>query len=892
MYAAFQIPKPIDEQVLERAPLELFRCVLNDPNVTTYGRRGQAQQGVDIYGKRDANPSHYVGVQCKLKSGDNVLTEKIVREEVDLALGFEPALVEYFILTTAPDDAKLQKLARILEVEIQQNHGRQLSIQIWGWNTLEREIQRHPTAIKEFYPDYTPYAQELEKGIQEVSFGQNTIRDKLERIEVGLASKTGVLADFDDQATGDPLEAHLDGEIDSFCELLKQGRPKTAFDLLTGLQQRLGASASDRVHFRLKANIGYCLIELGRENEGLDLLLEACEHTPDTPKSYANQAVANLFKGNWQKVIEIGHRGLAADPENEELAGYFVQGLRFDASVSDPLIQVPERLRDKKQVQFALLFFLQQREDRPAWWDKARDLGELYPDEDFVLQASAEASIDRVLAEGSVKNRHQVSSGGMEQVAKAYEELMRIWSGWDFTEVVVQVKHLGLFTNLMLACDLLGKVDEAKQLASSCPASVFSDDGVAIRVCQLAFNHGESDLFDQAIRQVEDPIAKFHFEFYRALENREWSAVVLLTNDADAVVQEHEKEIVEVAQQLAKLLIFDGEITPEQLIAVEGLVTDDLRGLVLLYDVLLSSGFNDAAEGCYVRAVQKIQEEGEHAARSMLAQRAAKRRDWQSVNRLLVGYVDYREDNELLAMLATSYVNITPATKSAVNFFKDLPKEIAQKPYFLERAAVFHFNRGALAQSEECYRFAIKSADHPELGFYMPLLSLLVRRQKLAAVDELVDEMIRLDPRGESEEQIWFAHVLMKHGYPEKAISTAYSALSSGPNKAEPHSGYCGLILMNTRLGPDERVLPSVPHVGSDCWVAITRDNGERREFLISDEPALEAQHLFGVVVEASNALAQKCMGKYVGDSFQVEDGLAQQVTIPGNSGYMAAPTI
>ena len=150
------MPRPTDEQVLERAPIELFRCVLNDPNFGTYGHRGQAQQGVDLCGKRNGDPSHHVGVQCKLKADGKKLTKAIIKDEVEKALTFEPALTEYFIITTAPDDAALQKYARTLELDINRKCGRSFSIQIWGWNTVEREAQKYPSALKAFMPDYTP----------------------------------------------------------------------------------------------------------------------------------------------------------------------------------------------------------------------------------------------------------------------------------------------------------------------------------------------------------------------------------------------------------------------------------------------------------------------------------------------------------------------------------------------------------------------------------------------------------------------------------------------------------------------------------------------------------------------------------------------------------------
>ena len=117
----------------------LWQAILNDPNANLVGRSGQGQSGVDIVGSRNGDSSLTVGIQCKLKGADIKLAKREVLDELKKAPTFKPALLEYFIVTTAPDDAKLQELARLL-VEEQKSKGRDLKINIWGWKTLENKI--------------------------------------------------------------------------------------------------------------------------------------------------------------------------------------------------------------------------------------------------------------------------------------------------------------------------------------------------------------------------------------------------------------------------------------------------------------------------------------------------------------------------------------------------------------------------------------------------------------------------------------------------------------------------------------------------------------------------------------------------------------------------------
>ena len=62
---AHEIPKPKDWQAFQRNCVLLFQAELNDPNAQEYGRVGQKQGGIDVLGKRNGDPDHYVGVQCR-----------------------------------------------------------------------------------------------------------------------------------------------------------------------------------------------------------------------------------------------------------------------------------------------------------------------------------------------------------------------------------------------------------------------------------------------------------------------------------------------------------------------------------------------------------------------------------------------------------------------------------------------------------------------------------------------------------------------------------------------------------------------------------------------------------------------------------------------------------
>ena len=251
LLAATQIPKPADEQAFERASVILWRGILNDPAVQRNGRRGQRQNGVDLFGIRDGNADWQVGIQCKLKSDGHFLSEDEVRGEVKKAQTFKPPLKEYFIITTAPDDVAMQELAR----EITQNLAKTadpMRVFVWGWNTLEERISEDPKAYKAFDPSFALFTEEILAETISVSAGQRAIHEELSDLRSLIVTRLPESTRLtsppgDSTAEVNAVEIQLDAEIDSYRELNNSGKTLTALPMLEKLLERVAASASGRM---------------------------------------------------------------------------------------------------------------------------------------------------------------------------------------------------------------------------------------------------------------------------------------------------------------------------------------------------------------------------------------------------------------------------------------------------------------------------------------------------------------------------------------------------------------------------------------------------------------------------------------------------------------------
>lgn len=138
-------------QQFEELSADTFAADWSDPTLVRHGRGGQRQHGVDIVARR--GNQWPVGLQCKRKSRWPVerLTIADVDKEVAEALRFRPKLKSFYILTTAPDDAAVQKHARL----ITERHAAKglFDVNILGWGEIVRRATLHVSvADKHFGP--------------------------------------------------------------------------------------------------------------------------------------------------------------------------------------------------------------------------------------------------------------------------------------------------------------------------------------------------------------------------------------------------------------------------------------------------------------------------------------------------------------------------------------------------------------------------------------------------------------------------------------------------------------------------------------------------------------------------------------------------------------------
>lgn len=150
---------PLYWQQFEELCVGLLTEVYDIPNAQQVGRPGQAQNGVDVYGRSVRHGM--IGIQCKrladLDENNNPypggpITRTFLRREANEALAFQPNLKLWILATTVRRDTRAQAWVDELNEEWENTGCDRIAI-VWTWDECISYLNSYPNLQSAYYRD-------------------------------------------------------------------------------------------------------------------------------------------------------------------------------------------------------------------------------------------------------------------------------------------------------------------------------------------------------------------------------------------------------------------------------------------------------------------------------------------------------------------------------------------------------------------------------------------------------------------------------------------------------------------------------------------------------------------------------------------------------------------
>lgn len=850
------IPTPLEGKDFERKCVVLFSGLLGDPNAKVVGTSGQGQKGLDILARRNRDSHQPVGVQCKLRTRGDKLTEKQIRDEVDAALEVTPPLTEYYIVTTAPDDTAYDLLAVQLSQE-QAALGRVIDIQIWGWDTLQQRIHADLNARNAFDPGHSAATTEILRVGAQTADQMTAIRDQGAVTAVHVQEIHAILSSGD-TSRGAAIDAHLDAEVDRYRDLINGGRARTALDLLESLKGRLTTRDSAKIRARVTANIGWAKLQLGEDVEGARLLLDAYAINPDDPKTIANRVFGLIMTGEVAGAITFAKEALVRDPTNAGVAAFVFQAAAKADEDFEPLDVIPAALLDDENVRLHRLNHARFKLDKAEWRRLARETYEALPSSNTAEQCAAEALLDEAFEERAFELHPVPPREPSALLHEAVRLLDRQWQRVRGFETAGQSVYIAIAVNLANGLRALDDRARARTVIEEAVRIAPDHHDARLTAAYAALETNQPQAALDHLMAVEElgPKAILLLVTWERLERRT-DIVAFATPERRAMVPDQEKITFDA-------LVFRARAHNAPIEQIERLVEEmlaqwprNIAARVVAADALRRLNV-ERSRAIAAEALELLDDDISYADRMMLSELMAELDDFDAVITLLDGHVDVTKPSGRLLRLTLAFTNasIRPRTRA---FFESLAPDVTAQPRFARLIGVGESARGDLEAAERHLRIAI-GGNAGDARAHLALESVLYRQGRDAAVRDLVLATDETGLSGAPMDLMRWANSLARSGAVDRALALGYRTARENRADEEVASAY-PMLLYGTDIPGTTAAVEANSASGANTWFDLEGQGCPDVDGVIEDGGAALDRY------SPDHPLAQAIKGKSVGEA-------------------------
>lgn len=853
--ASTQIPKTSDPAIFQRQCKVLFEHVLNDPNVKEFGSSGDTQGGIDLLGRRRSIAlDHWVGIQCKLTIKAAELRKGIIRKEAEKAISFDPTLKEFILVTTADDSAKMDAEGAAVSNE-QAKLGRDFTVQVWGWQTLQTHILQHEAAINAFSPDSFPTLQRLSRtqdkiveDLNENAKSTDEILAIVQRIELTQSASMNAAID------GTTLDTIFDRQIDQFRDLMKGGRPRTAETLLQNLWETLPDSVDGRIRFRVKANLAACQAHLGNAHAAGALYLEAYDFAPEDPKAPAFKVFGLTLLDRPTEAWAFGKPLLDGAADQTSLVIHLIGTARqID---ENPLELISDSLKEKAEIAVAMIEFQRVKERYGDWRELSHIEHSRHPDNDDLARLAAEATLDRGCAWFLGNSRSPLPQPMRQAFVEATEFLKR--KADDLLTSEEFERGLSICLNCLTAYRILGQHALASQTVDAWLKRLPNDPHLLEQRMLVALEAGDVKIALDAMETLPNSRDVTFGRLQSYANDGEWEHAIDLISKTN--VEELDTEDRAFIESVKLLALYKSSKLLNARSAVSDLLGEYPEQIIIpiiTYDIAAHSSDAEWATSLFQIALTRISTVNS-ASRSMLARIAQQEDDAETIVNLLDGHVDLHRDSADLRLLARGFVNAAPR-KASIDFATRLSPDLSRDAFFTRVIGSIQFNAGALEEAEAAFRAAIDT-DALDARSHLGLIDTWVRQDRRDLISEHLSKIQhKLPTNGTPVQKLRLSYFFLMFKFEDVGLALAYETIITNRDDAQAAQLYIGLMLPG-----DARIPPTGPTVEVNDWVSIERADGLKMEIVIEAGKDRASINHYGPTHQFAQTLLKKSKGETV----------------------------
>ncbi|WP_404397671.1 hypothetical protein LG309_07730 [Stutzerimonas chloritidismutans] len=658
------------------------------------------------------------------------------------------------------------------------------------------------------------------------------------------------------------LHTEFDRQVDQYREKMNSGAIKIALELFDKLLSDQEDKLSDLLIFRIKANIALCHYQLGDLVRAPNLLLEACTYAPDDRRAIANKVLAFLLQGDCDKALAFGSQKMQEDPNNELLAGFLLQATRIkyqnEAEFIDPFAQFSERVQLNRSVRIAHIHLLASRRFE-GWRAMAQEFLEEYPDDAQAKNLIAIGILNHYVEHRQSANGFIFTSEEVDELKLAAEYISVEWQEFKSSD---RVAHNGDLQNIQNLLILYKITNDVAALVAECTyvlTKLTDDQGVIETTARSLIDIQETELFEQAVQKVENPIGAKKLRFLNKVARKDWEG---LSNFQDYSLEKFDDQFASHAKVVVYIArAFVGQARgKEQLAQLLASCELDSRGRLLLFEFAAASKINSVARMAHAYGSDRVSERSEVIEFFHYMKLVRFLMLWREIVLRLESHPAASENYELKHMLALGFLNEYPIRAEAVDFFE---KYVIPKPEGFELlSGVFYFKRNDFSRAVPLVEKYLENGGS-DLFAFIVLCDIAKLNNDNIALKRLFDTYAPGSLEGTPEQRIHVAKVRASIGDGAEALAEAYRMLIDFPDSAAVALGYFSIFLMTEKT----EILDSTTVVGNLCHYRLASSEGEALEKTVESNTG----DLLALSPERVDLYTRRVWGQEVGYEFTQE---------------------